>query len=106
MIEFQYFDGCPNADKTLQNLKELIDEGTIKDELMIKEVPNIDAAKELNFQGSPTMLLDGVDIYTEKEPKGANYSCRVYVISYQQTGILPKEYIKKQILKLKAKNAK
>jgi hypothetical protein len=30
MIEFQYFEGCPNADETLKNLIALKDEGIYK----------------------------------------------------------------------------
>jgi len=101
MIEFQYFNGCPNAEKTLSNLKELIFEGLIReDEIKITEVPDIDSARELNFQGSPTILINGRDIYTEEKPTSFNYSCRVYTINGIRTGVLPKEFILERIKKL------
>ncbi len=102
MIEFQYFNGCPNAEKTLSNLKELIFEGLIReDEIKITEVPDIDSARELNFQGSPTILINGRDIYTEEKPTSFNYSCRVYTINGIRTGVLPKEFILEKIKKLR-----
>jgi hypothetical protein len=101
MIEFQYFDGCPNSEATLQNLKELIREGIINEKnLKITEVPDLESAERLNFQGSPTILYNGRDIYTEKIPESSNYSCRVYNIKGAQTRILPKKYIKEKLERL------
>ncbi|MBC7362220.1 MAG: alkylmercury lyase [Candidatus Aminicenantes bacterium] len=105
MIEFQFFKGCPHSEATLKNLVELVEEGFIKkDEIVLTEVPNPETAKELNFQGSPTILVDGYDIYTEQKPEKFNFSCRVYNLNGTLTGILPKEFIKAQIEKLKAKS--
>ncbi len=101
MIEFQYFDGCPNSEATLKNLKELIKEGLIQeDSLKITEVPDLESAESFNFQGSPTVLVNGRDIYTEIEPESFNYSCRVYSMNGIHTGVLTKDYLKNKILKL------
>lgn len=98
MIEFQYFNGCPNFKEALNNLKELIREGIISDsEVIISEIPDIASAEKYNFQGSPTILIDGIDIYTGKKPTGFNYSCRVYEFNGKRTGIIPKKYIEKKI---------
>jgi hypothetical protein len=100
-IEFQYFDGCPNSTQTLANLKVLLASNEIVDcELVIVEVPSPDLAEELNFQGSPTLLLDGVDIYTEQKPSSFSYSCRIFNLDGEQTGVLSKEYIFKKLVKL------
>ncbi|MGA2507497.1 MAG: alkylmercury lyase [Chitinispirillaceae bacterium] len=97
MIEFQYFNGCPNSAETLNNLKELIEEGMISErEVIISEIPDIASAEKYNFQGSPTILIDGMDIYTEKRPTGFNYTCRVYEFNGKKTGILPKKYIEEK----------
>jgi hypothetical protein len=51
MIEFQFFEGCPNADNTLQNLREaMVEQHISKDHLKITEIPDIGSAKRLNFQ--------------------------------------------------------
>jgi hypothetical protein len=101
MIEFQYFEGCPNFDTTLRNLKELISEGLISEkEVKITEVLDLVVAEQVCFQGSPTILVNGYDIYSGIIPKTANYSCRVYKFGNKRTGIIPKDYIKLKIDKL------
>jgi hypothetical protein len=98
MIEFQFFDGCPNSKATLANIEELISEGLIaKEELKITEVPTMELAERYNFQGSPSVLMDGVDIYTGEKPTGFSYNCRVYKIDGKHTGILSKEFIRSKI---------
>lgn len=98
MVDFLYFKGCPNAKETLNNLYDLIEEGFIsKNDLSVIEVPDIVKAEEYSFQGSPTILYNGVDIYTKSKPEGVHYSCRLFSISGKQTGFLTKEYIKEAI---------
>lgn len=104
MIEFQFFKGCPHSEETLKNLWSLVEEGFLKaSEIIITEVPDLETAQRLNFQGSPTILYKGYDIYTEKRPENFNYSCRVYNLGGRPTGVLTREYIKTQLEKLKAK---
>ena len=101
MIEFQYFEGCPNSVGTLANIKALIRDGFInKEEVKIVEATDPDSAEELNFQGSPTILVNGIDIYTERTPANYSYSCRIYDIDNCKTGVLTKEYIRDKIQKL------
>ncbi len=106
MIEFQYFESCPHSTESLKNLKKLIAEGFIaEDELIMTEVPDVAAAEKLNFQGSPTILYEGLDIYTGEIPVSFNYSCRIYIVNGIRTGMLPKDFIKKQIEELRKKTA-
>ena len=99
-IEFQFFSGCPNADETLANLREVMTEHGINSNILkLTEVPDLESAENLNFQGSPTILLDGKDVYTGDEPKGYSYSCRVYTFGECQTGVIPKDYIKEKLTK-------
>ncbi|TVR58310.1 MAG: alkylmercury lyase [Spirochaetaceae bacterium] len=98
MIEFQYFDGCPNAQATLENLNELIEEGLIDRGLLtITELSDLAAAERVHFQGSPTILVDGVDIYTGKRPTTMNYTCRIFDFDGLKTGVIGKEFIRKRI---------
>ncbi|NLJ47507.1 MAG: alkylmercury lyase [Treponema sp.] len=103
MIEFQYFEGCPNAAETLRNLEVLSEEGLFpKSDLKITNVRGLDRAEELRFQGSPTVLVDGIDVYTGKSPDGFNYTCRIYEMFGKRTGILPKEFLKESIERLRS----
>jgi hypothetical protein len=98
MIEFQFFNGCPNADSTLANLREAMLELNISEsQLKISVVPDIDNAKRLNFQGSPSILFNRKDIYTGKEPTGFSYACRLYVLEGKQTGVISIGFIKGKI---------
>lgn len=98
LIEFQFFDGCPNADDTLQNLRELMAEMSIsEDQLKFTEVPDLESAKTLNFQGSTSILVNGRDIYTGEEPNEFSYACRIYQFDGEQTGVIPKEFIRAKL---------
>jgi hypothetical protein len=97
-IEFQYFDGCPNADGTLLNLHEAMTElGISENQLKMTEVPGIESAEELNFQGSPTILLNGMDIYSGGKPISFSYACRIYQFDGNQTGVIPKKFIREKL---------
>ncbi len=101
MITFQYFEGCPNATNTLQNLEQAMREMNISGtELRMIKVPGPAEAENLNFQGSPTILINEVDIYTLKVPENFSYSCRFYQFKGVRTGIVPKLYIMKKITEL------
>lgn len=103
MIEFQYFEGCPNSTKTLENLKELVKEKTIEEkEIKIVEIKDLRSAERFKFQGSPSILINGIDIYTEKVPDSFSFTCRIYNIEGKKTGILSKEYIEQKIKKIKS----
>lgn len=98
MIEFQFFLGCPNADKTLQNLREAMVELRITDDnLVITEVPDMESTERMNFQGSPTILINGNDINTGEEPEGFSYVCRLYEFDGERTGVIPKEFIREKL---------
>jgi len=98
MIEFQYFDGCPNAAQTLENLKAALRTlNRTEANLLLREVPSPELAETLNFQGSPTILINGIDIYTGKEPDSFNYTCRIYNFSGKKTGIIPQTFIEEKL---------
>jgi|YelNatPaOPRAMG01_1025707.scaffolds.fasta_scaffold00381_15 hypothetical protein len=99
IIEFQYFEGCPNAGATLENLLEAINELGLPEEIIkVVKIDDLASARMHKFQGSPTILINGRDIYTEREPQGFNFTCRIYNFDGEQTGKIPKEYVKEKIL--------
>ncbi|AEJ19876.1 alkylmercury lyase [Gracilinema caldarium] len=94
MIEFQYFEGCPNSMQSLAILREFMTIAKIsEDKLEIVLITNVEMARKKNFQGSPTILINGVDIYTMKKPTGYSFSCRIYEINGVSTGKLPLSFI-------------
>ncbi len=94
MISFQYFDGCPNAIESITNFKLALEELNISEnDYEIVEIPDLRSAEVNMFQGSPTILVDGIDIYTDKNPEEYSYTCRIYNFNGRRTGIIPTEYI-------------
>jgi hypothetical protein len=101
MIEFQYFEGCPNSTKSLANLRELMREDFFADQnLKITEVPDLETSQTVMFQGSPTILFEGKDLDSGKAPKKSSYTCRIYKIEGEKTGVLTIDFIRERILKL------
>jgi hypothetical protein len=102
MIEFQYFDGCPNSEATLDNLTALIREGVISSsEVAVTEILGPDDAERKRFQGSPTILVDGKDIATGQIPDGYSYSCRTYSIDGIRTGVMSRSFIETRLHRLR-----
>jgi len=74
-VTLLYFHGCPNWERTYQQLTTLADE--LEFDLDRREVATPERADRLDFRGSPTVLVDGRDPFaTGDEPVGL--SCRVY----------------------------
>ncbi len=99
LITFQYFDGCPNARTTLDNLLSVKEELRIPDAAIeLLEVPDPAQAEDHGFQGSPTILVDGKDITTGEVPSGFNYTCRVYSYEGESTGVIPRDIIRASLI--------
>jgi hypothetical protein len=75
IVTLQHFEGCPSwqtADRRLRSLQ-----GEFRFTLRYQLVETSEAAEELTFRGSPTVLVDGVDAFAEgHEPFGL--SCRIF----------------------------
>lgn len=103
MIEFQYFQTCPHAHQSLTTLNALVAEGVLEaSDITVLEVNDVELAEEKRFLGSPTILVDGVDLYTLRPPQSFSFSCRLYEIAGRKTGELPKEFIREQIAAIRA----
>jgi hypothetical protein len=97
MIRFYYFKGCPNAGKSWENLLRIQkEEGIPSDEIEKIEVPDMETAESVSFQGSPTILIDGIDMYTGMKPEGCQFSCRVFQFGDHRTGILSADFIREK----------
>jgi hypothetical protein len=74
-VTLLYFDGCPSWQTTDGHLRELADE--LDFTLTREQVETPAAAERLQFRGSPTVLVDGQDVFAAgDEPVGL--SCRIY----------------------------
>ena len=86
-IEFLYFSGCPNSEPTLENLKAALSEMNIDVDLSLVDV-DPDVFKR-PFLGSPSIVVNGIDLYTLSHPDAFEFACRTFDIGGEKTGILP-----------------
>jgi len=77
-VELIYFDGCPNADPARKNLKTVVEASGINTVVHEWEQSNPKAPKYARHYGSPTILINGVDIAENPVDCCAAHSCRFY----------------------------
>jgi hypothetical protein len=78
-IEVLYFKGCPNHVPTLQRIHQVLLEEGCRAEIREVLVPDVDTASSVNFLGSPTVRVNGIDIDpTAKEQTDFGLMCRRY----------------------------
>ena len=61
-IEVLYFDGCPNHERVVARLRELLNAAGVKDPIVELRIEDEDAAVRSRFLGSPSVRIDGRDI--------------------------------------------
>jgi hypothetical protein len=77
-VELLWWDGCPSTERALADLRAaLSDVGLDPATVELREVETDDQAERERFPGSPTILVDGRDVFPSDEaPIGL--SCRMY----------------------------
>src|SRR5207249_3907604 len=76
-IELLYWEECPSYDLALQRLREALAERHVAEPVRLIEVTTEQQAEALRFPGSPTIRIDGQDLFpTPDGPYGL--TCRVY----------------------------
>jgi len=76
-IQLLYFDGCPSWETALHNLKAACALEDLPAEIELVEVRDDDDAARLRFLGSPSIVVDGQDLWPETR-KAYYMSCRMY----------------------------
>ena len=82
-VELLWWEGCPSTDRALSELRGALDELGLPDDVVMREIRTDEEAEATAFPGSPTILIDGVELMASlgrggpDEPAGLN--CRVYV---------------------------
>jgi glutaredoxin len=78
IIEFQYFEDCPNHKRMRDHLQQALQ--GIEDNVELKEIPVEDeqTAMRVQFRGSPTLLINGNDIEGMPAPEHPFFACRFY----------------------------
>jgi len=76
-IELLYFDGCPSWKNGLKDLQSALKEEGLNAPIDMIEVKDNEQANRLKFLGSPSLRVDGQELWPEEREIYA-LSCRVY----------------------------
>ena len=78
-VELLWWEGCPSTERALEEVREALSElGLSHVEVHTREILTDDDAREAGFVGSPTILIDGVDLVPAAAEEHIGLSCRVY----------------------------
>ena len=89
-VEFLYWDECPSYDVALQRLRAALQARQISDPIGVIEVLTDQQAARLGFPGSPTMRIDGQDLFPVP-PGPYALTCRLYFTDDGRVTPLPTE---------------
>ncbi len=76
-VTLQYFDSCPNWKLTDQRIREVVASHRLDVDVEYQLVGSPEAAEQLGFHGSPSILIDGRDPFVAKDTK-VGFACRLY----------------------------
>ncbi len=77
-IEVQYFNGCPNSEAVLKMVKNFVEKSGHKIDLIEILVETQEDAEKYKFRGSPTILINSIDVEGLEKSKTPSLSCRYY----------------------------
>jgi len=78
-VEVQYTRGCPHAREFLERVRQATVAVGQPVELVEVLVEDAAHAGRLRFRGSPTVLINGVDLERAPEIPDAGLGCRLYI---------------------------
>lgn len=98
-IQFLWWEGCPSHPEAWQRLHSVLAELDIKTEIESIEIKTEADAERWRFPGSPTILVNGIDIDPQAQP-AYRLTCRLYFREDGRPSPLPSaETIKRALLK-------
>jgi len=78
-VEILYFEGCPNHAPTVARVKQIAADMGLTLALREVQITTPEEAQQWRFLGSPTVLVNGVDIDPDARQRASyGLSCRVY----------------------------
>ena len=78
-VEVLYFDGCPTYETAVKTLEEVVSEEGLGAEFELVSVDTDEEIRRLRFPGSPTIRVDGDDLFPVPERPRYALGCRTYV---------------------------
>jgi len=77
-VEVLYFDGCPTYQAAEKILRRLLAQEGAEAEVELVAVNTDEEARRLRFPGSPTIRIDGEDLFPVPVRAGYALGCRMY----------------------------
>ena len=77
-VEVLYFDGCPTYMSATRNVSEVLSERGMDAEVEMVAVNSDEDAERRRFPGSPTIRVDGRDLFPVSERGIWALGCRTY----------------------------
>jgi hypothetical protein len=77
-VEVLYFDGCASYKTATKVLQSVLAEERVAAEVELVAVNSDDEAQRLRFPGSPTVRVDGRDLFPAPEREDWRLGCRTY----------------------------
>jgi hypothetical protein len=77
-VEILYFDGCPTYLRAEETLRGVLAREGVEADIELVAVNTDEEAQELRFPGSPTIRLEGEDLFPVPEQAGYALGCRMY----------------------------
>src|SRR5829696_4523961 len=77
-VEGLYFDGCPTYEAATKTLRAVLAEEDLESDIELVAVNRDEEARRLRFPGSPTIRVDGRDLFPAPERDQWRLGCRVY----------------------------
>jgi hypothetical protein len=85
-VTIRYFPGCPHWHVVSDRVRETLDRlGLHAVEVRHESVETAEDAARLGFRGSPTILVDGTDLFPTG-PASPGLFCRLYATNEGATG--------------------
>jgi hypothetical protein len=81
-----YFDGCPTYETATKTLRAVLAEEGLEADVELVVVNTDEVARRLQFPGSPTIRVDGRDLFPAPEREDWRLGCRVYATPEELKG--------------------
>ena len=98
-IEILHFDSCPTYRVTGETLRQVLAEEGLEADIELVAVNSDEEARRLRFPGSPTIRVDGRDLFPTPEREDWRLVCRVYTTPEGLMGSPTAQMLKAALLK-------
>ena len=98
-VKVLYFDGCPTYRTATRTLWEVLSELGVEADVEQVAVNTDEEAKRLRFPGSPTIRVDGMDLFPVPERSVWALGCRTYATPEGLKGYPTREMIREALVR-------